>query len=118
MAEQLADMDARAYAAVLEAFRPPAEARLPAEAGQPGEAGQRREPQPREARRREALLGAALVPLEIAGIGARVAQLAVRVAEGGQPEPARRRRDRGAAGGGFGPQRGQPGGHQRAARRA
>ena len=79
MAAQLADMDARAYAAVLEAFR------LPAKAGPPGEAGQRREPQPREARRREALLGAALVPLEIAGIGARVAQLAVRVAEGGNP---------------------------------
>ncbi len=85
MAEQLADMDARAYTTVLEAFRPPAEARLPAEAGQPGEAGQCREPQPREARRREALLGAALVPLEIAGIGARVAQLAVRVAQGGNP---------------------------------
>jgi formiminotetrahydrofolate cyclodeaminase len=84
MAAQLADMDARAYAAVLEAFR------LPAQAGQPGEAGQRREAQPREAqpreaRRREALLGAALVPLEIAGIGARVAALAVRVAEGGNP---------------------------------
>jgi formiminotetrahydrofolate cyclodeaminase len=79
MAAQLADMDARAYATVVEAFR------LPGEAGPPGEAGQRREPQPREARRREALLGAALVPLEIAGIGARVAQLAVRVAEDGNP---------------------------------
>jgi len=89
MAAQLADMDARAYAAVLEAFR------LPAEAGPPGEAGRRREAQPQEAqpqeaqpqeaRRREALLGAALVPLEIAGIGARVARLAVRVAEGGNP---------------------------------
>ena len=85
MAEQLADMDARAYATVLEAFRLPGEEGQPGEAGQPAEAGQRREPQPREARRREALLGAALVPLEIAGIGARVAQLAVRVAEGGNP---------------------------------
>jgi formiminotetrahydrofolate cyclodeaminase len=55
---QLADMDARAYAAVLEAG--------------PGD-------------RREALLGAALVPLEIAGIGARVALLAARVAEAGNP---------------------------------
>jgi formiminotetrahydrofolate cyclodeaminase len=64
---QLADMDARAYTAVLEAFR------LPAEDAQ------------REARRREALRGAALVPLEIAGIGARVARLAVRVAEAGNP---------------------------------
>jgi methenyltetrahydrofolate cyclohydrolase len=64
---QLADMDARAYAAVLEAFR------LPAEDGQ------------REARRREALRGAALVPLEIAGIGARVAAMAARVVEAGNP---------------------------------
>ena len=64
---QLADMDARAYAAVLEAFR------LPAEDGQ------------REARRREALRGAALVPLEIAGIGARVAAMAAQVAEAGNP---------------------------------
>ena len=63
-AAQLADMDARAYAAVLDAGR------------QPGDDGQRR-----EARTREALLGAAHVPLEIAGIGARVAALAVRVAE-------------------------------------
>jgi len=64
---QLADMDARAYAAVLEAFR------LPAEDAQ------------REARRREALRGAALVPLEIAGIGARVAAMAAQVAEAGNP---------------------------------
>jgi formiminotetrahydrofolate cyclodeaminase len=64
---QLADLDARAYTAVLEAFR------LPAEDGQ------------REARRREALRGAALVPLEVAGIGARVAAMAVRLAEAGNP---------------------------------
>jgi formiminotetrahydrofolate cyclodeaminase len=64
---QLADVDARAYAAVLQAFR------LPREDGQ------------REARRREALRGAALVPLEIAEIGARVARLAVQVAEAGNP---------------------------------
>jgi methenyltetrahydrofolate cyclohydrolase len=62
-AADLADLDARAYAAVLEALR------LPREADQ----------------RREALLGAAVVPLEIAEIGARVAQLAVRVAEAGNP---------------------------------
>ena len=68
----LADEDARAYAAVLAALR------LPGEAGQPPEAGQRR-----EAQRREALLGAALVPLEIAEIGARVAAMAVQVAEAG-----------------------------------
>jgi methenyltetrahydrofolate cyclohydrolase len=64
---QLADIDARAYAAVLDAGR------------QPGDGGRRRE------RMREALLGAAHVPLEIAGIGARVARLAVRVAEDGNP---------------------------------
>jgi methenyltetrahydrofolate cyclohydrolase len=58
MAAQLAGMDARAYTAVLDA--PPGQ-------------------------RREALLGAAVVPLEIAAIGARVAALAVRVAEGGNP---------------------------------
>jgi methenyltetrahydrofolate cyclohydrolase len=66
-AADLADMDARAYTAVLDAGR------------QPGDDGQRRE------RTREALLGAAHVPLEIAGIGARVAALAVRVAEAGNP---------------------------------
>jgi formiminotetrahydrofolate cyclodeaminase len=64
-AADLADLDARAYTAVLEAFR------------LPGDDGQRRE------RTREALLGAAVVPLEISGIGARVAQLALRVAEAG-----------------------------------
>ena len=58
MAVQLADMDARAYAAVL-ATRGP--------------------------ERKEALLAAAMVPLEIAAIGARVAGLAVRVAEAGNP---------------------------------
>lgn len=66
-AADLADMDARAYTTVLDAGR------------QPGDDGQRRE------RTREALLGAAHVPLEIAGIGARVARLAVRVAEAGNP---------------------------------
>jgi formiminotetrahydrofolate cyclodeaminase len=65
MAAQLADMDAQAYAAVLEAGR------------QPGDDRQRGE------RTREALLGAAHVPLEIAAIGARVAAMAVRVAEAG-----------------------------------
>ena len=60
-------MDARAYAAVLDALRLPGDA---ASAGGPA---------------REALLGAALVPLEIAGIGARVAVMAVRVAEAGNP---------------------------------
>ena len=64
---QLADLDARAYAAVLEALR------LPREASE------------REAQRQEALLGAALVPLEIAGIGARVALMAARLAEAGNP---------------------------------
>jgi methenyltetrahydrofolate cyclohydrolase len=58
MAAQLADMDAQVYAAVL-ATRGP--------------------------ERKEALLAAAMVPLEIAAIGARVAALAVRVAEGGNP---------------------------------
>jgi methenyltetrahydrofolate cyclohydrolase len=58
MAAQLADMDAQIYAAVL-ATRGP--------------------------ERKEALLAAAMVPLEIAAIGARVAALAVRVAEGGNP---------------------------------
>jgi formiminotetrahydrofolate cyclodeaminase len=58
MASQLADMDARAYTAVL-ATRGP--------------------------ERKEALLGAAMIPLEIAAVGARVAQLAARVAEAGHP---------------------------------
>ena len=62
-AADLADVDAQAYTAVLEALR------LPREADQ----------------RREALRGAAVVPLEIAEIGAQVAQLAVRVAEAGNP---------------------------------
>jgi formiminotetrahydrofolate cyclodeaminase len=75
---QLADEDAQAYAAVLEALR------------RPGEAGRRQEPQRqetqrREAQRREALLGAAVVPLEIAEIGARVASMAARLAEAGNP---------------------------------
>ena len=64
---QLAEEDARAYAAVLEALR------LPRKASQ------------REVQRQEALLGAALVPLEIAGIGARVASMAARLAEAGNP---------------------------------
>ena len=64
---QLADMHAQAYAAVLEALR------LPREASQ------------REVQRQEALLGAALVPLEIAGIGAQVALMAARLAETGNP---------------------------------
>ena len=63
MAAQLADMDARAYTAVLDVFR------------RHGDADQRR----------EALLAAAMVPLEIAAIGARIAALAARVAEGGNP---------------------------------
>ena len=67
-------MDARAYTAVLDAVRQAGD-----DGRQPGEEGPRRE------RMREALLGAAHVPLEIAGIGARVAQLAVRVAQGGNP---------------------------------
>jgi methenyltetrahydrofolate cyclohydrolase len=65
--DQLADMDARAYAAVLDAGR------------QPGDDGQRRE------RMREALLGAVHVPLEIAGIGVEVAVMAARLAEAGNP---------------------------------
>jgi formiminotetrahydrofolate cyclodeaminase len=65
----LADEDAKAYTAVLEALRLPRDA---------GDAGRRR-----EARRHAALLGAAAVPLEIAEIGARVAAMAVRVAEDG-----------------------------------
>jgi formiminotetrahydrofolate cyclodeaminase len=57
-AADLAEADSRAYTAVLGAG--------------PGQ-------------RREALLSAAVVPLEIAEIGARVARLALRVAEGGNP---------------------------------
>lgn len=68
MAAQLADMDARAYTTVLDVFRRRGDV-------DPGW----------EAQRREALLAAAMVPLEIAGIGARVAALAVPVAEGGNP---------------------------------
>ena len=64
---QLAEEDAQAYAAVLEALR------LPRDASE------------REVQRQEALLGAALVPLEIAGIGARVALMAARLAETGNP---------------------------------
>jgi formiminotetrahydrofolate cyclodeaminase len=64
---QLAEEDAQAYAAVLETLR------LPRDASQ------------REVQRQEALLGAALVPLEIAGIGARVALMAARLAETGNP---------------------------------
>jgi methenyltetrahydrofolate cyclohydrolase len=60
---RLADVDARAYTAVLDVFR------------RHGDADQRR----------EALLDTALVPLEIAEIGARIAALAARVAEGGNP---------------------------------
>ena len=56
MASQLAGMDARAYTAVLAARGP---------------------------ERQEALVGAAMIPLEIAAIGARVAQLAAQVAEAG-----------------------------------
>ena len=55
---QLADLDAQAYAAVLAAHGP---------------------------ERQQALLGAAMIPLEMAAIGARVARLAVPVAEGGNP---------------------------------
>jgi formiminotetrahydrofolate cyclodeaminase len=80
---QLADLDAEAYTAVLEALRGPAEAGQRQRA-QRREA-QRREAQPREARRREALLGAAVVPLEVAEIGARVALMAARLAEAGNP---------------------------------
>ena len=58
MASQLADMDARVYTAVLASRGP---------------------------ERKEALLAAAMVPLEIAAIGVRVAQMAVRVAEAGNP---------------------------------
>ena len=73
MAAQLADMDARAYTTVLDVFR------------RRGDAERGGEAQSWEAQRREALLAAAMVPLEIAEIGARVAALAVRVAEAGNP---------------------------------
>ena len=63
----LADLDARAYPAVLDARRGP------------GDEEQRRP------RVREALRGAAVVPLEIAEIGARVAGMALWVAEEGNP---------------------------------
>jgi formiminotetrahydrofolate cyclodeaminase len=56
MASQLVDMDARAYAAVLAAHG-------------------------RE--RQQALLGAAMIPLEMAALGAKVAGLATRLAEAG-----------------------------------
>jgi len=55
---QLAEEDAQAYAAVLASRGP---------------------------ERKKALLGAAMIPLEIAGIGARVALMAARLAETGNP---------------------------------
>ena len=58
MASRLVDTDARAYTRVL-ATRGP--------------------------ERKQALLGAAMIPLEIAAIGARAAQMAARVAEAGNP---------------------------------
>jgi methenyltetrahydrofolate cyclohydrolase len=61
-AADLADLDARAYQAVLDARR-----------------------RPGDDARREALLGAALVPLEISEIGGRVARMALQVAEAGNP---------------------------------
>ena len=60
-AADLADLDAQAYTAVLQARRT------------------------EDAARREALRGAALVPLQIAEIAAQVAQMAVQVAEAGNP---------------------------------
>ena len=66
-AADLADIDARAYQAVLDARR------LPADGGR------------RQRKVREALAGAAVVPLEICQIGALVAEMAVRVAEAGNP---------------------------------
>jgi formiminotetrahydrofolate cyclodeaminase len=65
----LADLDATAYRAVLDAYA------LPRDGG----AGDRRQ------RIREALHGAATVPLEIAEIAARVSGLAAEVAAGGNP---------------------------------
>jgi methenyltetrahydrofolate cyclohydrolase len=63
----LADIDARAYQAVLDARQ------LPADGGQ------------RRQRMREALVGAAAVPLEISQIGAQVAEMARLVAGAGNP---------------------------------
>jgi formiminotetrahydrofolate cyclodeaminase len=63
----LADADARAYQAVLAAYR------LPEDGGQ------------RQRQVREALLGAALVPLEMAETGAQVAGLAAGLACSGNP---------------------------------
>jgi methenyltetrahydrofolate cyclohydrolase len=65
----LADQDAAAYRAVLDAYRLPAD----------GDGGERRR------RIAAALHGAAAVPLEIAEIAAQVAGLAARVAGGGNP---------------------------------
>jgi methenyltetrahydrofolate cyclohydrolase len=67
----LADQDAAAYRAVLDAYR------LPRDGG--GDAGERRQ------RIEAALRGAAEVPLEIAEIAAQVAGLAADVAAGGNP---------------------------------
>jgi methenyltetrahydrofolate cyclohydrolase len=70
-AARLADQDAAAYGAVLDAYRLPRDA--------DGDGGERR-------RRIEAALrGAAEVPLEIAGIAEQVARLATQVAAGGHP---------------------------------
>jgi methenyltetrahydrofolate cyclohydrolase len=66
-AANLADIDARAYQAVLDARR------LPADGGQ------------RQQGMREALAGAAAVPLEISEIGAQLAEMARRVAQAGNP---------------------------------
>jgi len=66
-AADLADIDARAYQAVLDARQ------LPADGGQ------------RRQRVRKALVGAAAVPLEISEIGAQVAEMARLLAEAGNP---------------------------------
>jgi methenyltetrahydrofolate cyclohydrolase len=66
----LADQDAAAYGAVLDAYR------LPRDGGGGGE---------RRRRIEAALRGAAEVPLEIAGIAEQVAGLAAQVAAGGNP---------------------------------
>jgi formiminotetrahydrofolate cyclodeaminase len=68
-AGELMDEDARAYQAVLEAFALPRD----------GEGGQR------QGRVRDALRGAAQPPAEIARVAARVAELAIRVYEKGNP---------------------------------